>query len=133
MVAFGSSNFSRDHASKMMNARYLRISVIFVIVLALLSGVMLAKGKADKLFKDGQAAEAKEDWDKALELYLQAIDVKPNDPNFMIAMRRARFEAGEMHVQQGQKVRAEGKLAEAMGEFQKALWPIRHPPSRFRK
>ncbi len=73
-VAFGSSIFARDHASKMMNARYLRISVIFVIVLALLSGVMLAKGKADKLFKDGQAAEAKEDWDKALELYLQAID-----------------------------------------------------------
>jgi hypothetical protein len=36
-------------------------------------------------------------------------------------MRRARFEAGQRHVDLGQKLRLEGKLQEALQEFQKAL------------
>jgi general secretion pathway protein D len=93
------------------------------IVLGLLVGILEAgSGKGDKeLFKQAQAAEARKDWDKALELYLQALDKKPDETNYMIAMRRARFQAGQMHVNLGQKLRGEGKLAEAVGEFQKAL------------
>ncbi len=36
-------------------------------------------------------------------------------------MRKARFEAGQAHVKAGQKLRMEGKLEEAVQEFQKAL------------
>ncbi len=36
-------------------------------------------------------------------------------------MRKARFEAGQEHVKAGQKLRTEGKLEEAVQEFQKAL------------
>ena len=42
-------------------------------------------------------------------------------PAYMIAMRRARFQAGQKHVDAGQKLRADGKLEEALQEFQKAL------------
>jgi len=90
-------------------------------MVAVVAGVLTAKDKGDKLFKEGQAAESREDWDHALELYLQAMDQKPNDAAYMIAMRRARFQAGAKHVKQGQKLRSDGKLPEAMGEFQKAL------------
>lgn len=89
----------------------------------LLVGTLEAKkNNADKLFKAGQAAEAKGDWDRALEFYLQALDIKPNEPPYMIAMRRARFESGQKHVETGLKLRSEGKVAEAMAEFQKALF-----------
>src|SRR5579871_2456330 len=100
--------------------RYLG-TFLALLALALLSTAVEAKSKADKLFTQGQAAEGKQDWDKALELYLQALDLKPNDPQYMIAMRRARLQAGLKHVSAGQKLRVDGKLEEAMGEFQRAL------------
>lgn len=81
-----------------------------------------AKSKGDKLLQQGQAAEAKGDWDRALEMYLQALDEKPNEPRYMIPMRRARFECGQKHVENGIKLRAAGKPAEALAEFQKALF-----------
>ena len=77
--------------------------------------------KGEKLLRDGKAAEAKGDWDTALGLYEQAVDQDPQDTGYLIAMRRARFEAGQRHVDQGQKLRVEGKLQEALQEFQKAL------------
>ncbi|HEX5430706.1 MAG TPA: secretin N-terminal domain-containing protein, partial [Bryobacteraceae bacterium] len=77
--------------------------------------------KGDKLFKQGQAAQDKGDWDTALDFYQRAVDESPRDSDYLIAMRRARFEAGQKHVNQGQKLRSEGKLKEAYGEFQKAI------------
>jgi general secretion pathway protein D len=104
-----------------MIQKYLRVAIVMLLALALAASVFAAKEKSDKLFKEAQAAEAREDWDKALDLYLRALDQKPNDPMYMIGMRRARFQSGTKHVKQGQKLRTDGKLQEAMGEFQKAL------------
>jgi general secretion pathway protein D len=104
-----------------MMKRYLRVIAGLVLTLAMVATGLTAKGKAEKFFQDGQAAEHREDWDKALELYLLAMDEKPNDPAYMIAMRRARFQSGAKHVSAGQKLRLDGKVEEAMAEFQKAL------------
>jgi general secretion pathway protein D len=106
-----------------MKYKYLRAFGAIWLLLILLLGSMEAKskGNADKLFKQGQAAEEKGEWDKALEFYLQALDIKPTDAGYMLSMRRARFQAGQKHVGAGQKARSEGKLEEALGEFQKAL------------
>src|SRR6185295_17856264 len=70
---------------------------------------------------EGLVAEGHGDWDRALELYQQAVDESPLDPAYQIPMRRARFQAGQKHVDQGEKLRSQGKLEEAMAEFQKAL------------
>ena len=104
-----------------MNRRNLRVFITCLLALLLVSMPLAAKSKADKIFDQGKAAEAKGEWDAALDLYLKALDIKPNDTEFMIAMRRARFQAGEKHIKSGQKLRADGKLDEAMSEFQKAL------------
>jgi general secretion pathway protein D len=104
-----------------MIQKYLRAATVLLLALALVATVLTAKEKSDKLYKEAQAAELKEDWDHALELYLQALDQKPNDALYLIGMRRARFESGAKHVKQGQKLRTDGKLKEAMAEFQKAL------------
>jgi len=93
-----------------------------LLAIILLSGGWLeAKDKGDKFFKQGQIAEQKGDWDKALDLYEQALDAAPGTSAYTIAMRRARFQAGQKHVNQGQKLRADGKLEQALGEFQRAL------------
>jgi general secretion pathway protein D len=104
-----------------MTSRYLRSFTTFLVLFALGAGMLPAKAKPDQLLKDAQAAEVKEDWDRALELYLQAMEKKPNDTTIMISMRRARFQAGAMHVKKGQKIRSEGKLEDALSEFQKAI------------
>jgi general secretion pathway protein D len=108
----------------MMNTNYLRAFAGIVLGLSVLAGAAVLEAKTrkgEKLLRDGKAAEAKGDWDTALGLYEQAVDQDPQDTGYLIAMRRARFEAGQRHVDQGQKLRVEGKLQEALQEFQKAL------------
>jgi general secretion pathway protein D len=76
--------------------------------------------KAQKLVEQGRAAEDRKDLDKALELYERAVMENPRDTAALILLRRVRFQCGQAHVDKGQKLRAEGKLEEALSEFQKA-------------
>jgi general secretion pathway protein D len=77
--------------------------------------------KGDKFFKEAQAAEARQQWDRAAELYTQAVDEDPKDSAYLIGMRRARFAAGMEHVEKARQLRGEGNLAEAIAEFQRAI------------
>ncbi len=99
----------------------LRALICGLMIVIAVGAILQAKDKGDKDFKDAQAAAAKLDWDTALELYLKALDKNPNNMAYTIGMRRARFQSGQMHVNKGQKLRTDGKVEEAMGEFQKAL------------
>jgi general secretion pathway protein D len=102
-----------------MIRKYLSVLVCLCLVLPPTSLASTRKG--NKYLKEAQAAEARGDWNRALELYLQAVDESPSDSGYLIGMRRARFRAGQEHVDQGQKLRSEGKLAEALAEFQQAI------------
>jgi len=88
-----------------------------------MAGVLLnaATRKGDKIFKQAKAAEVRKDWDLALQLYKQAADEDPRDSGYLIGLQRARFQSSAMHVDIGQKVRADGKIEEAISEFQKAI------------
>src|ERR1700733_9506014 len=97
------------------------IAIFLTIFILLVSGIEAKTRKGDKLLKEGQAAEARGDWDKALDLYEKAVDTDPGDIAYLVPMRKARFEAGQLHVKAGQKLRTEGKLEEAVQEFQRAL------------
>jgi general secretion pathway protein D len=105
----------------MMMQRHLRACVALAAVVLACAPLGLANRKGDKLFKDAEAAELVKDWDKALELYQNAVDESPGDSKYLINMRRARFQAGQMHVDRGEKLRSEGNLEEAIQEFQKGL------------
>lgn len=106
-----------------------RILLILIAVTVLL----LARDKGDGDYKAAQAAEIRQDWDQALKFYMSALDKNPNNPVYTIGMRRMRFQSAQLHVNQGQKLRADGRVVEALGEFQRRSSPIRPPPSRFRK
>src|ERR1035438_5066755 len=47
----------------------------------------------------------------------------PNTANlqYQMATQRARFEASELHVENGQKIRTQGMLSDALLEFQRAF------------
>jgi len=77
--------------------------------------------KAKSLFVQGQDAEAHQNYEAAYDLYRQAYDLKPRDLRYRAAFERARFEAAASIVHRGQKLREEGKLQEAVAEFQKAV------------
>lgn len=98
------------------------ISILLAVVL-LFSGSGPAEAwgrKGDKFYKDGRLAEAKKDWEKALDLFEQAILDDPYHIGYQMAARRVRFQAAQKHVDDGQKLRAAGKLEESLSEFQKA-------------
>src|ERR1700675_1613678 len=110
-----------------MNRKHLRVServraaFLTVLILVAIAALLQAKDKGDKDFKGAEVARSRQDWDQALDLYMKALDKNPNNPAYTIGMRRSRFQAGQMHVNRGQKLRADGKVEEAMAEFQRAI------------
>jgi general secretion pathway protein D len=107
---------------KMMNLKYLR--VVVGVALTIFAGVAAMEAKTrqgEKDFKAGQTAELKNDWDTAVTMYQKAVDEAPAELTYQIAMRRARFQAGQKHVEAGVKLRGDNKVPEAVQEFQKAI------------
>jgi general secretion pathway protein D len=86
---------------------------------AVLSPAEARTRKGDRLLNQGREAEVRKEYDRALELFEQALSEDPGDPAYQLAMRRARFQAGQKHVELGLRLRRDGKLAEALAEFEK--------------
>lgn len=77
--------------------------------------------QGDRYLKEAQAAEARKDWDRAVENYQKAYDEDPRDSSYIIGLRRARFQGGQEHVRKGLELRSQGNMAEAIAEFQRAI------------
>ena len=60
-------------------------------------------------------------YDKALDLFEQALSQDPQDPAYQLGARRLRFQASQEHVDAGVKLRKDGKLEQALTEFQRAF------------
>ena len=101
----------------------MRPSNKLAIILAVAMAVPPVDGrtrKGEKLMREARDAEVRKDYDKALSLYEQALSSDPADPAYQLATSRVRFQAGQKHVDAGQKLRLDGKLDEALAEFEKA-------------
>src|SRR5579863_9258880 len=96
------------------------LAIVCVLLLLPTEILQARTRKGDKLYKQAQAAEARKEYDQALELYSEALSQDPSDPTYLLGVRRARFEAGQVHVQAGEKLRQAGKLEDALAQFQKA-------------
>ena len=77
--------------------------------------------KGDKLLKDGQKAEASQDYDGALTLYEQALEEDSREPAYLLAVQRVRSRAAEQHIAEGRKLLEQQKIDAALVQFQKAL------------
>ena len=98
--------------------RLTRPAAIFVLVAAFTLPALADKAKS--FFKQGQDAEARQNYEQAYDDYKQAYDLKPKDLLYRTAFERLRFLAAASHVHRGQLLREAGKLEEALAEFQKA-------------
>lgn len=92
-------------------------------VLVLMGSLPAGAGnrKGDKFLAEGKRAEARGDYDTALDYYERALALDPSDAAYLLHVRRTRFAAAQRHVDLGQQLRREGKLEEALGQFRKAF------------
>ena len=93
------------------------------LALLLLFGLILPSSaeSSKSLYKKGQLAEARQNYEQAYDFYKRAYDETPQDVSYRSAYERLRFLAGASHVHRGQLLREAGRLQEAMVEFQKAV------------
>ncbi len=99
--------------------RLMRPALLLLLVAAVTLPAIADKAK--DLFNKGQDAEARQQYETAYGFLKQAYDLKPKDLRYRAAFERIRFEAAASIVHNGQKLREDGKLDEAVAEFQKAL------------
>jgi len=90
-----------------------------LVSLGLPAGARTRRG--DRLYQQARQAEQAREYDKALELYEQALATDTSEVIYQMGYRRVRFQAGQLHVDQGRKLRDQGKLTEALAEFERAL------------
>jgi general secretion pathway protein D len=100
--------------------RRLMRPAVFLLLVAVVTLPAIAD-KAKDLFAKGQDAEARQQYETAYGFFKQAYDLKPKDLRYRAAFERIRFEAAASIVHNGQKLREDGKLDDAVAEFQKAL------------
>jgi general secretion pathway protein D len=93
-------------------------AVLLLVVLVILPAVA---DKAKSAFEKGRDAEARQNFEAAYGFYKEAYDLKPKDLRYRASFERMRFRAAASLVHRGQGLRDEGKLQEALGEFQKAV------------
>ena len=72
---------------------------------------------ANSLFKHGQEAEARQDYDAAFDFFQKANAKDPKDLSYRTALFRVRVTAGAMHVSNGRRMARAGDEQGALGEF----------------
>lgn len=97
-------------------------SIFAIILLAAaasfgLRGAHVYAESANSDYKQGQAAEAREDYDTALDDYQKALKKNPKDTQFKIALSRVRVTASSVHVSKGRTLEQAGDTQAALGEF----------------
>ena len=96
-----------------------RWSHVFVwLVVAVFAAGCPKKGNQD--FHAGEKATEVHDYDAAVDYYLKALQVEPNNALYRIKLNQARFESGQLHIRQGRKLRDKDDLQGAVSEFQRA-------------
>jgi general secretion pathway protein D len=75
---------------------------------------------ASQLYKEGVAAEQREDFDAAYDAYTKAAAKAPTDLRIRTALDRVRLSTSTLHVTNGRKMLVAGDPQGAMAEFLKA-------------
>src|ERR1035438_6458136 len=81
--------------------------------------------QGDKYLKLGREAEARKDYDKAIEYYDKAVHEDPQDPGYQMGSRRAHFAASQVHVQEGLKLKKAAELEKRSEEHTSELQSLR--------
>lgn len=101
-----------------------RWAIIFFLIVffafLIPSSRLYASGYAKSLYKQGQAAEARQDYDAAFSAYRKAALDDPADLKYRAACERVRPLASEQHIKRGQQLKEQGQTTAALTEFLRA-------------
>jgi general secretion pathway protein D len=97
--------------------RLMPAAVALLVLVVILPAIA---DKAKTLYEKGQDAEARQNYEAAYDLYKQAYDLRAKDLRYRSGFERMRFKAAATLVHHAEGLRDEGKLQEALAEFQKA-------------
>ncbi|HKN15639.1 MAG TPA: cohesin domain-containing protein [Candidatus Sulfotelmatobacter sp.] len=97
--------------------RLMPAAVALLVLVAILPAIA---DKAKTLYEKGQDAEARQNYEAAYGFFKQAYDLKPKDLRYRASFERMRFKAAATLVHHAEGLRDEGKLQEALAEFQRA-------------
>src|ERR1700744_5155242 len=85
-----------------------RIALLFLLALLIGSSVKLHAQSAKAWYKQGQAAESREDWDKAFNAYQKAYSMAPKELSYKEAFYRVQIPAAGIHMKNGRRLFANG-------------------------
>ncbi|HEY2468249.1 MAG TPA: type II and III secretion system protein [Terracidiphilus sp.] len=95
-------------------------TLIGILAVLLASSQLYAGESARTLYKQGQAAETREDYDAAYIAYRKAMLDDASNLKYKTACARTRPLASEQHVKRGKDLKENGKIAAALTEFLRA-------------
>ncbi|MGC1782079.1 MAG: secretin N-terminal domain-containing protein [Acidobacteriaceae bacterium] len=105
-------------------SRRLRIVLGVGLLLVATSPCRMYASKASKearaFFKQGQTAEARDDYEAAFSAYQKATAADPGDLRYKTSCERTRSLAALEHVKRGNALQQNGKLTEALTEYFRA-------------
>jgi general secretion pathway protein D len=81
---------------------------------------LYASDSARSLYKQGQTAEARQDYDAAFDAYRKAMLDDPGDLRYKASCERTRLLASAVHVKRGNELKQNGKITGALVEFLRA-------------
>ena len=97
-------------------------SALLIILVVIVGGGdrLYANESARSIYKQGQTAEARQDYDKAFDAYRKAMLQDPGDLGYKASCERTRLLASAAHVKLGNELRQIGQLRAALVEFLRA-------------
>jgi general secretion pathway protein D len=111
---------NRCHASRAAFSSVFRMAIFALLALAGVSATQLQAQSAKSWFKQGQSAEAREDYDAAFNDYQKAYSLTPKDLNYKEAYYRVQLPAAAVHLKNGRRLFQSGDEQGALTEFLRA-------------
>jgi general secretion pathway protein D len=94
-----------------------RTALLALLAVVALAGAGLHAQSANSLYKRGQAAESRQDYDAALDFYQRAATKDPKDLAYRTTLYRVRQTASALHLSNGHKLEQSGNDQGALAEF----------------
>ena len=106
---------------RVLSRQTVAVLCLTLVVTGLAAPLEASARKGRRLYNQARRAELALDYDRALELYGQALNEHAGHQGYLLSVRRMQFVAAQAHVDRGQVFRAQGELEQALEEFQLAL------------
>jgi general secretion pathway protein D len=92
-------------------------SRVFALAAIVLCGITLSSCATTAAFRRGRDAEQRQDYDRAVVEYTQALRLAPENADARLGLERARLRAAQDHFVKGRRLAALGKFEEALVEY----------------